>query len=182
MADGSKIVPVTGSPGRSGHELVWALAARAEGRRDRLPIDVRRAPRDRAALTHATAEARRALRDAASAAATAAVRARAVAEVLDQALAMLVDAPVPAAGVPPSTDDSRPDTVALSPREREVLALVADGRSNKAIAEALFLSPNTVKTHVASLLHKLDADSRAQLAAMVARQAFSPTTANPNRR
>ncbi len=50
--------------------------------------------------------------------------------------------------------------------------LVAEGRSNKAIAEALFLSPNTIKTHVASLLHKLDADSRAQLAAMVAGQAF----------
>jgi DNA-binding NarL/FixJ family response regulator len=54
----------------------------------------------------------------------------------------------------------------LSPREREVLALVAQGRTNKAIAEALFVSPNTVKTHVASLLTKLDVDTRAQLAVL----------------
>ncbi len=45
-----------------------------------------------------------------------------------------------------------------------MLALVAGGRSNKAIAEALYVSPNTVKTHVTSLLHKLDAESRVQLA------------------
>jgi ATP/maltotriose-dependent transcriptional regulator MalT len=51
-----------------------------------------------------------------------------------------------------------------------VLALVAEGRSNKAIAEALFVSPNTVKTHIASLMTKLHADSRAQLAAIAARQ------------
>ncbi len=58
----------------------------------------------------------------------------------------------------------------LSPREQEVLALVAEGRSNKAIAEALFVSSNTVKTHVASLLTKLQADSRVQLAAMATKQ------------
>jgi DNA-binding CsgD family transcriptional regulator len=51
-----------------------------------------------------------------------------------------------------------------------VLALVAEGRSNKAIAEALYVSPNTVKTHVASLLHKLGAQTRVQLAAIAARQ------------
>jgi DNA-binding NarL/FixJ family response regulator len=51
-----------------------------------------------------------------------------------------------------------------------VLALVAEGRSNKAIAAALFISPNTVKTHVASLLNKLGADSRVQLAAFAARR------------
>jgi DNA-binding NarL/FixJ family response regulator len=52
-----------------------------------------------------------------------------------------------------------------------VLALVAQGQTNKAIAEALFVSPNTVKTHVASLLTKLDVDTRAQLAAIATRQA-----------
>jgi DNA-binding NarL/FixJ family response regulator len=59
----------------------------------------------------------------------------------------------------------------LSPRERDVLALVAQGQTNKAIAEALFVSPNTVKTHVASLLTKLDVDTRAQLAVIATRQA-----------
>ena len=57
----------------------------------------------------------------------------------------------------------------LSPREREVLALVAAGHTNKAIAEQLFVLPNTVKTHVASLLQKLDADSRVELAAIATR-------------
>ena len=48
--------------------------------------------------------------------------------------------------------------------------LVARGQTNKAIAEALYVSPNTVKTHVSSLLHKLQADSRVQLAAIATRQ------------
>ena len=43
----------------------------------------------------------------------------------------------------------------LSPREREVLALMAEGRSNKAICAKLFLSPKTVETHVNSIFVKL---------------------------
>ena len=43
----------------------------------------------------------------------------------------------------------------LSPRERLVLGLVAQGRTNAAIAETLFLSPKTVEAHVASLFAKL---------------------------
>jgi DNA-binding NarL/FixJ family response regulator len=43
----------------------------------------------------------------------------------------------------------------LSAREREVLALVAQGRSNAEIAEELFLGEATVKTHVGSILAKL---------------------------
>ena len=57
----------------------------------------------------------------------------------------------------------------LSPREREVLALVAEGLSNKEIGEALFISANTVKGHVISLLNKLGADNRTQLV-MIANQ------------
>ena len=47
---------------------------------------------------------------------------------------------------------------------RDVLALVVEGRSNKEIAEHLFISLFTVEAHGASLLNKLDADNRAQLA------------------
>ncbi|MEA2243090.1 MAG: hypothetical protein QOD24_2646 [Solirubrobacteraceae bacterium] len=51
----------------------------------------------------------------------------------------------------------------LTPREREVLALVGRGLSNAEIADELVLSPLTAKTHVARLFSKLDARDRAQL-------------------
>jgi len=51
---------------------------------------------------------------------------------------------------------------------------VAEGCTNKAIAETLFVSPNTVKTHVTSLLQKLRATTRVQLAAIAARQGLLP--------
>ncbi len=50
----------------------------------------------------------------------------------------------------------------VSPRECEVLELLAEGASNKLIARRLAISPNTVKTHVARLFEKLDASSRTQ--------------------
>src|SRR5207244_6536462 len=43
----------------------------------------------------------------------------------------------------------------LTEREREVLALIAEGRSNRAIGERLFLSPKTVEAHVGSIFSKL---------------------------
>ncbi len=54
----------------------------------------------------------------------------------------------------------------LSEREREVLALLAAGDSNKLIARTLDLSPHTVKRHVANILAKLDCTSRGQAAAL----------------
>jgi len=51
----------------------------------------------------------------------------------------------------------------LSPRELEVLGLVARGSTNREIAEALYLSPLTVKTHVSRILTKLRARDRVQL-------------------
>ncbi|MGB3237675.1 MAG: response regulator transcription factor [Geitlerinemataceae cyanobacterium] len=52
----------------------------------------------------------------------------------------------------------------LSPRELEVLKLVVEGLSNIEIAEALFLSPNTVKTHVRGIMNKLAVNDRVQAA------------------
>ena len=52
---------------------------------------------------------------------------------------------------------------ALTDREREVMALVAHGLSNNDLAEQLFLSPHTVKTHINRAMAKLDVRDRAQL-------------------
>lgn len=51
----------------------------------------------------------------------------------------------------------------ISPRECEVLELLAEGASNKVIARRLEISPNTVKTHAARLFEKLEAQSRTQV-------------------
>ena len=74
--------------------------------------------------------------------------------------------PAVATAATPASDECHIRSIdsRLSPREREVLALVAEGHSNKAIAEVLFVAPSTVKTHVTSLLTKLKADNRVQLA------------------
>jgi len=53
----------------------------------------------------------------------------------------------------------------LTPRELEVIRLIAEGRTNLEIAEALVVSPETVKTHVAHILRKLELRSRHQAAA-----------------
>jgi two-component system, NarL family, response regulator NreC len=51
----------------------------------------------------------------------------------------------------------------LTPREREVLQLIAEGRSNKEAAAALFVSPTTIETHRARIMEKLDLHSTAEI-------------------
>ena len=58
----------------------------------------------------------------------------------------------------------------LSPRELDVLGLIAEGRSNKQIAEALSIGVATVKTHVEDILEKLSASDRTQAAVKALRQ------------
>jgi two-component system nitrate/nitrite response regulator NarL len=67
-----------------------------------------------------------------------------------------------AAILPTPAHDADPGEAGLTAREREVLALLAQGLSNKSIARRLQVSIHTVKFHVNSILSKLDADSRTQ--------------------
>jgi DNA-binding NarL/FixJ family response regulator len=62
----------------------------------------------------------------------------------------------------------------LSERELAVAALLAEGRSNREIAEHLILSPETVKTHVARILRKLDASNRAEAVSRYVRLVQAP--------
>jgi DNA-binding CsgD family transcriptional regulator len=99
-------------------------------------------------------------------------------ELADRLTALLADVPglrlaapgepADAALVIPGEPEPEPD-VALTPRELDVLALIAEGASNKAIARRLTISVHTVKFHIASLLDKLDAQGRAEAVAQGAR-------------
>ncbi|MDA9491385.1 MULTISPECIES: response regulator transcription factor [unclassified Bradyrhizobium] len=65
---------------------------------------------------------------------------------------------------------ARPEDIALTQRELDVLALMAEGASNKMIARQLGISVHTVKFHVGSLLDKLDATGRTDAVAHAARR------------
>ena len=70
-------------------------------------------------------------------------------------------APAPATGAQAAT---------LTPREGEILALVAEGRSNGEIGKQLFISTKTVSVHVSNILAKLEAASRTEAAAVARRR------------
>ena len=86
-------------------------------------------------------------------------------------------APAPAdapAGIPEAGGDS--DTFGLTAREREVLQLVAEGATNGAIAERLFISRKTASVHVSNILAKLDVSSRGEAAALAHRRGLVEVT------
>ncbi len=96
----------------------------------------------------------------------------------DRLAALLADVPglrLAAPGEPADVslvaarDRPQEPDVALTPRELDVLALLAEGASNKAIARKLGISVHTVKFHIASLFDKLDADGRTEAVAQAAR-------------
>ena len=66
----------------------------------------------------------------------------------------------------------------LTPRETEILGLLAEGQSNKAIARNLGISDGTVKLHVKAILRKLEVHSRVEAAVMAVEHGMQRTTAS----
>ena len=87
--------------------------------------------------------------------------------------ARVAPAPAPA---PPAVMATPPGLLLLSPREREILMLIARGDSNKLIARELDIAETTVKIHVQHILRKLDLSSRVQAAVFAATQGIVPRT------
>ncbi len=70
-----------------------------------------------------------------------------------------------------SEDSEASEVASLSPRELEMFTLLAEGLTGQAIAQQLYLSPETVKTHIRNATAKLDAKTRVQAVALVVREA-----------
>jgi len=93
---------------------------------------------------------------------------------IDPAIARIVLAHTqPIEKLPEKTSEKTPETVtnnySLTERELEVLQPIVNGHSNAAIAEQLFITVGTVKTHVRNILNKLCADDRTQAAVQALR-------------
>jgi DNA-binding NarL/FixJ family response regulator len=72
--------------------------------------------------------------------------------------------PIPGTGTTEAAMvDQATVTIAFTPREKEVLSLLADGLSNSQIGDRLHLSPRTVEKHVSNLLNKTDTSNRSEL-------------------
>jgi DNA-binding CsgD family transcriptional regulator len=102
----------------------------------------------------------------------------------EEARAVARGARLPLPAAPHDDDDEEPVLVAeaaqavedewgLTPREREVLVLVADGRSNGEIAGELFISRKTASVHVSNILGKLGVSTRGQAAALAHRRGLA---------
>ena len=76
---------------------------------------------------------------------------------------LIIEREVPVlAGTPFAINEKRLQELAITKRELEILGLIANGLSNREIAEKLFVSENTVKTHSSRLFDKLSARRRTQ--------------------
>ena len=75
---------------------------------------------------------------------------------------------------PPRQESSPPDRERFSPRERDILASLAQGESNKEIARRLDLAESTVKIHVQNIFKKLNMTSRVQVALYAVEHGYGP--------
>jgi two-component system NarL family response regulator len=82
--------------------------------------------------------------------------------------------PAPPAGS--AAADQKPSAAVLSSRQLEVLRLVADGLSYKEVGARLYLSPRTVKYHMAEIIDRLHLENRAQVLAHAGRMGWTDAT------
>jgi DNA-binding CsgD family transcriptional regulator len=73
-----------------------------------------------------------------------------------------IEVPVAASAQPFIPNDKKREDLTITPRELEILQLIAQGMSNREIAEKLYVSENTVKTHSSRVFDKLGAKRRTQ--------------------
>ena len=78
--------------------------------------------------------------------------------------------PAPSASPGSAASESEPDPFGLTPRERQVLSLIAEGATNRQIGAALYMAEKTASVHVSRILTKLGVRSRTQAAAVAHRQ------------
>ena len=93
-----------------------------------------------------------------------------LAEILSQVAELRITGADEAADLILSASEAGEHGFELTPRERDVIALLAEGLSNKAIGQRLGISPDTVKFHVGRLIDKLDATGRTDAVAHAARR------------
>jgi non-specific serine/threonine protein kinase len=155
----ASLAAAVGAPGRAAR---WfgAEEAQAEALGFNWPLP------EQARFARTADGVRVALGAAAFGAAWAAGRALSLAQAVEEAEVWLAGAVAPAE-TGRAADPS--EQAGLTPREREVLRLLVAGRSNPAIAEALFISPATARTHVTSILAKLGVATRTEAAARAVR-------------
>jgi DNA-binding CsgD family transcriptional regulator len=142
------IADIAGRVGRA--EVAARLYGAADTQRERAGRPVE--PLFRAEYARDVAIARRALGEAVFAAAYAAGRALTP----EQAVAVALD---------PRAVTIAESGASLSPREREIVLLLAAGKTNRAIGEALFIGERTVESHVAHIFSKLEVRTRAEAVA-----------------
>jgi len=128
---------------------------------------------ERACYERAAAQARAVLGREAFAVVWEARRDRSLDEAVAEAQAVLAPPGVAETGARPTAALAEVAAPAdLTPRELEILRLIAAGAADRQIAEALFVSRRTVATHVASILKKLDVETRTAAALRAVRKGF----------
>jgi DNA-binding NarL/FixJ family response regulator len=80
----------------------------------------------------------------------------------------------------PASGSAELERLGLTQREREILGLLAAGRTNPQIARALYISPKTASVHVSNILTKLGVSSRVEAAGWAQRLGLAEPAAQPH--